>query len=66
LLVWAPVVALLFACIWVKANAPGRVHLQAGLWWGAVALVLGYVVLAIWRPQRALHDRLAGTYLVPL
>lgn len=66
LLVWAPVVALLYECVWVKAFAPQLRIAQSGLWWGAVALVLGYLAIAIRRPSRTAHDRLAGTYLVPL
>jgi hypothetical protein len=33
--------------------------------WVALGLVLSYGVLALWFPVRGLHDRLAGTYLVP-
>jgi hypothetical protein len=33
--------------------------------WIALALVLGYGVIALWFPVRGPHDRLAGTYLVP-
>jgi hypothetical protein len=35
------------------------------LWWSAVVLLLSYFLLAYWLPTRSLHDRLAGTYLVP-
>jgi hypothetical protein len=66
LLVWTPVVALLWACILAKTYVPQFYFLQSGLWWLAVALVLAYLVLGIRRPTRTLHDRLAGTYLVPL
>jgi len=66
LLVWSPVVALLWACILAKTYVPQFYFVQSGLWWLAVALVLAYLVLAIRRPSRTLHDRLAGTYLVPL
>jgi hypothetical protein len=59
-------VALLYGCVHVKAFAPQLHFAQSGLWWGAVALVLSYIVLAIRRPVLTLHDRLAGTYLVPL
>lgn len=31
----------------------------------ALALLPLYVFLALWSPERAPHDRLAGTYLVP-
>ena len=35
------------------------------LWSLAVAYVVGCAVLALLLPARSLHDRLAGTYLVP-
>jgi hypothetical protein len=75
LLVWAPVTALLVASIWLEqrywvtwapAN-PSSWLLRLG-WltgWSAWALLLVYVGLALWHPSRGLHDRLAGTYLVP-
>jgi hypothetical protein len=34
-------------------------------WGAALALLLLYVALALRSPARGLHDRLAGTYLVP-
>ena len=34
-------------------------------WWAVWPLLVGYALLALWHPPRALHDRLAGTYLVP-
>jgi hypothetical protein len=66
LLVWVPVVVPLAACLWVKMEAPQFRLLHTGLWWLAVAALLAEVILAPLRPQRALHDRLAGTYVVPL
>ena len=57
---------LLYGCVWVKVFAPHMHFAQSGLWWAAGALVVGYIVLAIRRPVRTLHNRLAGTYLVPL
>jgi hypothetical protein len=73
LAVWLPVVALLVGSIWLESWQLAATEERAwwvpwlafGLWWGAVALVLGYVVLALWFPSRSLHDRWAGTYLVP-
>jgi hypothetical protein len=75
LLVWAPVAGLAVASVWLnrqywvswEAGAPST----AVLWlatlaaWAPWAVLLGYVGLALWHPARALHDRLAGTYLVP-
>jgi hypothetical protein len=66
LLVWVPVVLPLVACVWVKVYAPHMRLAHTGLWWLAVAVLVGAVVLAVRRPQQAPHDRLAGTCLVPL
>jgi hypothetical protein len=56
LLVWGPVTLLLAFWIGLGWNSTGR---------AALALLPIYLVLAVWSPQRALHDWLAGTYLVP-
>ncbi len=66
LLVWAPVVAPLLLCVWVKVYAPWLRLIHSGLWWLAVAVLVGEVVVAIQRPRHAPHDRLLGTYVVPL
>jgi hypothetical protein len=65
LLFWAPVVTFLCLSVWVQIHLPGRPALAFGLWASAVGVVAGYMLLAIWFPTRSLHDRLAGTYLVP-
>jgi hypothetical protein len=75
LVVWAPVTALLVLACWLdtrywsawEPNTPNRWMLAAASasWYAAVGLLLAYVGLALWRPTRAPHDRLAGTYLVP-
>jgi hypothetical protein len=75
LLVWAPVTALLVGGIWFDygywsswhAGRPSVWLLRLALlsWWAVWPLLAGYVALAVWHPARALHDRLAGTYLVP-
>jgi hypothetical protein len=56
LLAWAPPTGLL-AC-W-----QGLGWDLAG--WGVPALLALYLALALWRPERAPHGQLAGTYLVP-
>jgi hypothetical protein len=75
LLVWAPVTCLLVLSVWLYGwgwstwemeGPPASVQwviLAAG--WGGGLLVPLYAVLAVWQPTRGLHDRLAGTYLVP-
>jgi hypothetical protein len=64
-LVWAPVAALLLGTTALQAFAPERVHLAAGLWLLAVALLPVYVGIALRFPDRPPQDRVTGTYLVP-
>ena len=75
LLVWAPVVGLSLASVWLDAAYWSRwegggaggwmLWASSAAWWGALALPAIYIGLALWRPGRAPHDWLAGTYLVP-
>jgi hypothetical protein len=76
LLAWAPVTLLLFGSLWLdrwiwsawsEEASPGwwLLWLPSLLWWSAALLVAGYAALALWQPTRTVHDRLAGTYLVP-
>jgi hypothetical protein len=75
LLVWAPVALLLVGAIWLDwwywpswhAGKPSVWLLRLALlsWWAVWPLFGVYVVLALWHPAWAPHDRLAGTYLVP-
>jgi hypothetical protein len=76
LLVWAPLAGLLEASllleewywsVWQPGDEAIRwvLWLSWAGWWAGAALLLSYGVLALWFPVRGLHDRLAGTYLVP-
>jgi hypothetical protein len=75
LLVWAPMVASLWASAWLdfwywSHWRPGNPNAWAfWLSWAcygvALALLPAYAGLALRFPNRSLHDRLAGTYLVP-
>jgi uncharacterized RDD family membrane protein YckC len=74
LLVWAPVIGLFVLSTWAETSywsrwsEPGAAWLpwfSWAVWWLAMALLAGFVGLALWRPARSLHDRLAGVYLVP-
>jgi hypothetical protein len=74
-LVWVPVTGLfvlsycLEASYWWAWEAGGAPHwwltLASASWYAALLLLVAYVLMAVWRPARTLHDRLAGTYLVP-
>ncbi|MBN9118132.1 MAG: protein kinase [Planctomycetes bacterium] len=65
-LVWFPVLGLLFGSATVQAFAPQDVYLALGLWLVAVVLLPVYVFLALRYPTRPPHDRITGTFLVPM
>jgi hypothetical protein len=75
LIIWGPVAVLLTCPLWLDHwywsnwDGSGR-HawvpwLSLATWWGVWAWLGLNVGLALRSPARALHDRLAGTYLVP-
>ena len=66
LIVWAPPTALLAASRYVHEFHPVATDLSLSLWIATIILLLGYVSVALLFPSRCLHDRLAGTVLVPL
>ena len=63
LIVWTPFAALLTAACWTRMGS----HPSASwsLWILALTLLATYPVLALAFPSRSIHDRLAGTWLVP-
>jgi hypothetical protein len=75
--VWLPVILLLLLAAWGQVTLFGEwLRARESPPWGmtwltlaaqalSVALLPAYFALALWQPTRALHDRLAGTYLVP-
>ena len=65
LLVWAPVVALPMLAVWIDVYHPALPWLSCALQGLFPLLLAGYAALALRFPARCLHDRLAGTYLVP-
>jgi hypothetical protein len=65
LVVWAPVVAPLLVIVWLDVYHPAVAGLCVLLQALCVLLLIGYAVLALRFPRDCLHDRLAGTYLVP-
>jgi eukaryotic-like serine/threonine-protein kinase len=64
-LVWAPIALLLGFAHSVGKYWPQEGMLARGIWASALLLLIGYALLALRYPTRSLHDRLAGTYLVP-
>jgi hypothetical protein len=72
LLVCLPITALLGVSMGVEGwrlTGGGEGDLWAWLvcltWWSGLAMIALFGSLALWSPNRGLHDRLAGTYLVP-
>ncbi|MGL4552704.1 MAG: RDD family protein, partial [Gemmataceae bacterium] len=76
LLVWLPVALLLASSLlidaWRAANGGhfdrppiGSAWASQLCWWSALALLPAYAAIAVLRPNRGPHDRLAGTYPVP-
>jgi hypothetical protein len=65
LVVWLPIGLLLSLARLVAALDPNDDSLALGFWVAALVMLLGFALLAICCPTRSLHDRLAGTYLVP-
>jgi eukaryotic-like serine/threonine-protein kinase len=75
LLVWAPVVGLWMASLWLEvwywsawpasAEDSWLLWLSWGLWWVAMMLLAAYACLAILYPRRTVHDWMTGIYLVP-
>jgi hypothetical protein len=74
-LVWAPLTGLLVLSFWLEerywslwrpdSSPRWLLSLASAVWSAALLLLAGYVLLALWRPARTLHDRLSGVYLVP-
>jgi hypothetical protein len=65
LLFWLPVGGVLSLSHLALALGTEGVLASALLWYLAAAVLAGYIPLALWWPERSLHDRLAGTYLMP-
>jgi eukaryotic-like serine/threonine-protein kinase len=75
LLTWAPLTGLLVLSFWLEERywsmwrpdvSPRWLFaLATAIWYASLLLLAGYVLLALWRPARTVHDRLSGVYLVP-
>jgi hypothetical protein len=78
LLVWLPVVALLLLSFWLDvgrvAHGPDESSVWPDVaawlawwaWWQALLLLPLYLWMSVRWPHRGFHDRLAGTYPVPV
>jgi eukaryotic-like serine/threonine-protein kinase len=65
LLFWLPFAALFSLAYWIDLRQPSWAIVSEGVHW-LTLLLLGLFVVAIVRsPDRQLHDRLSGVYLVP-
>jgi hypothetical protein len=64
-LVWGPVVGLLDLAVGLTLLWPGLPWLYFGTWGAGVCVLLVWVGLALWSPTQGVHDRLAGTCLIP-
>jgi hypothetical protein len=65
LVVWGPVAALLGLSLWLDAYHPEQTRWSWACWGAALGALVGFAALALRTPARGLHDRLAGTYVVP-
>jgi hypothetical protein len=64
-LVWMPVALLLYLALAVRVLQHRPSPLSQGIWWVALAYLVGGIVMVLCLPTRSWQDRLAGTYLVP-
>jgi hypothetical protein len=65
LVVWAPVTALFGLSLWLDVYHPEQARWSWACWAAALGILFGFGALALRSPARGLHDRLAGTYVVP-
>jgi hypothetical protein len=75
LLVWAPPTTLLVLSFWLEerywtlwqpdSSPTWMLSLASAVWYATLLLLACYLIFALWRPARTLHDRLSGVYLVP-
>jgi eukaryotic-like serine/threonine-protein kinase len=65
LLVWSPIAAVFCLAVFVRTNFPDLPVVFWFIWALGCALPIVFGTLAICMPNRSIHDRIAGTYLVP-
>jgi hypothetical protein len=56
---------LLGLSVWLRGYHPDLERWAWASWGAALAVLFGFTAVALRSPARGLHDRLAGTYLVP-
>jgi hypothetical protein len=66
LMTWLAAAVLLQLGVWSQADGSGRAWVLWTFWALAVIWMAVDVVIALIAPARSLHDRLSGTYLVPV
>jgi eukaryotic-like serine/threonine-protein kinase len=66
LLVWAPPITLFAGSRYLQRLSPEAVMLAWSLWIAGVLLLVVFVAITLWLPNRGPHDRLSGTVVVPI
>ncbi|HMO35196.1 MAG TPA: RDD family protein, partial [Gemmatales bacterium] len=70
-LIWSPFLGLILASVWIQEysknlDADSRSKWFYWVpWWLALIYLAGVGVIALIRPTRGIHDKLAGVYLLP-
>ena len=64
-LLWGPVVFLFLMSAIIDAKTPHSFWLVIGTEWAAILTPVAYALVYFISPACSIHDRLAGTYLVP-
>ncbi|MGE3821197.1 MAG: protein kinase [Isosphaeraceae bacterium] len=65
LIVWLPVATPLALAAWLSGQAPPHTSLAWVCWGTGLAVAVVAPLLALVWPSRSIHDRLAGTWVVP-
>ena len=64
-MVWIPLTSILVASRYLQETSPESIAVASWLWNFGLALLPTYLGLGLLMPARGLHDRIAGTVLVP-
>jgi eukaryotic-like serine/threonine-protein kinase len=66
LLMWLPLLVLVLATIWAQSTHPGWMIVRMTLDFAIVLVLVGYLVVGLRYTNRAPHDQIVGTSMVPL